>query len=196
MSQYLMFDPKILLIHSYITTLKQNKKTTFPKWFVFGFKFWISEFQTFARALLEPQLVFFSTCPLRCIQLGASYIGHAYWSQIETRTGWGRMQTLNSFTFGCEFCFQINGHRSPCGHDSDPCFRNTGMWSLSFVFCFFPVWVTQSTLRLPHLFECACELWHLPAFVSVKCVDVFSVLHGAQICLTFQFKNPNYVQER
>lgn len=66
---------------------------------------------------------------------------------------------------------------------------------LSLLFCFFPVWVTQSTLRLPHLFECACELWHLPAFVSVMCVDVFSVLHSAQICLTFQFKNPNYVQE-
>lgn len=59
----------------------------------------------------------------------------------------------------------------------------TGMWSL-----FFSVWVTQSTLRLPHLFECACKLWHLPAFVSVMCVDVFSVLHSAQICLTFQLK--------
>ncbi len=56
--------------------------------------------------------------------------------------------------------------------------------------------MTQSTLRLLHLFECACELWHLPAFVSVMCEDVFSVLHGTQICLTFQFKNPNYVHER
>lgn len=74
------------------------------------------------------------------------------------------MQTLNSFTFGCEFCFQINGHRSPCGHDSDPCFRNTGMWSLSFVFfpCLSdakhvevtpPIWVCLWTLAPP----CVCE---------------------------------------
>lgn len=74
------------------------------------------------------------------------------------------MQTLNSFTFGCEFCFQINGHRSPCGHDSDPCFRITGMWSLSFVFfpCLSdakhvevtpPIWVCLWTLAPP----CVCE---------------------------------------
>ncbi len=99
--------------------------------------------------------------------------------------GLGRNGNIKFFHIWVRVCFQINGHRSPWGHDSDPCFRSTGMLSL---FSFFSVWVTQSTLRLLHLFECACELWHLPAFVSVMCVDVFSVLHDTQICLTFQFK--------
>lgn len=81
------------------------------------------------------------------------------------------METLNSFAFGREFCFQINGHRSPWGHDSDPCFSSTGMLSLFFFVLFEwrkARWGYPTYLSVLVNFGTSLRLW-------VLCVWIFSL---------------------